>query len=403
MAKKFWNVKNEDEKAELILYGEISSESWYGDEITPKQFAEDLKSLNNKDLTVRLNSPGGDVFAAHAIYNLLKAYKGNVDVVIDGLAASAATIIMCAGRVTAPNNSLLMIHNPSTGLIGYFEESDLKKVADSLKAVKQTIINVYLSKTSGILSETKLKHMMDDETYMTAQEAKDFGFVDEVAGVDANIENKNGTIFINSVEINKKFLQKPDKFADFINKKKVNKVENNFDFNAMSDEELGKAARILLNSGDKTLETAAELTPEQLKDFQEPSPIHAMPKNNLQDAVLAERERMLKLDAMKVGNQIIDAYIDTAKQDGISVENAQKYVDKMKVYCEKTDTPAQPSTNVNFAEALKVIHDQLTSGADSVQATNPRMTPEQKNFEERKARANLIAKFANEGRVQDVK
>ena len=98
MAKKFWNVKNEDDKAELILYGEISSESWYGDEITPKQFAEDLKSLNDKDLTVRLNSPGGDVFAAHAIYNLLKAYKGSVDVVIDGLAASAATIIMCAGR-----------------------------------------------------------------------------------------------------------------------------------------------------------------------------------------------------------------------------------------------------------------------------------------------------------------
>ena len=251
-----------------------------------------------------------------------------------------------------------MLGVPSTGLIGYFEESDLKKVADSLKAVKQTIINVYLSKTSGILSETKLKHMMDDETYMTAQEAKDFGFVDEVAGVDANIENKNGTIFINSVEISKKFFQKPDKFADFINKKKVSKVENNFDFNAMSDEELGKAARILLNSGDKTLETAAELTPEQLKDFQKPAPVP-------QDAILAERERMLKLDAMKVGNQIIDAYIDTAKQDGISVENAQKYVDKMKVHCEKTDTPAQPSTNVNFAEALKVIHDQLTSGADA--------------------------------------
>ncbi len=371
MTKKFWNVKNEDEKAELILYGEISSESWYGDEITPKQFAEDLKSLNNKDLTVRLNSPGGDVFAAHAIYNLLKAYKGNVDVVIDGLAASAATIVMCAGHVTAPNNSLLMIHNPSTGLMGYFEESDLKKVADSLKAVKQTIINVYLSKTSGILSETKLKHMMDDETYMTAQEAKDYGFVDEVAGVDANIEDKNGTIFINSVEISKKFLQKPDKFADFIKQKGGNvKVER------QDLKEVG---------ANKTAEEVASPTSE-VKNA-----------NNLQNAILAERERMLALDKMKTGNAIIDTYIDVAKQKGVLAEEAQKYVDQMKAHC-KESTAAQPSNNVNFAEALKIIHDQLTSGADSVLASSRVMTEEEKKAAERKSTADLIAKFANEGR-----
>jgi len=384
MAKKFWNVKNEDEKAELILYGEISSESWYGDEITPKQFADDLKSLNGKDLTVRLNSPGGDVFAAHAIYNLLKAYKGNVGVVIDGLAASAATIIMCAGRVTAPTNSLVMIHNPSTGLMGYFEEDELEKVANSLKAVKQTIINVYLDKTGGILSETKLKHMMNDETYMTAQEAKDFGFIDEVAGIDANIEDKNGVIFINSVEISSKFLQKPDKFADFINKKKVNKMENQIDFNSMSDEELGRLARAMLNNDASDSLLLAPKSDESEK----------------KEAILAERKRIAALDALATGNAIIDSYIRMAKQNDTTVDEATKYVESMKKVIvnqepeQKTETP----TNAGFAEALRMIYDQVNSGADGVLASGRQMTKEEKVAAERAANAAMIAKFANEGR-----
>ena len=97
MSKKFWKIKNnadnDEESAELLLYGTIANETWWGDEVTPKQFADDIRSLGGKDIIVRINSGGGDVFAAQAIYNQLKSYAGNVDVVIDGICASAATII----------------------------------------------------------------------------------------------------------------------------------------------------------------------------------------------------------------------------------------------------------------------------------------------------------------------
>ena len=117
---KFWQFRNEssEEKAELLLYGEISNETWFGDEVTPKQFATDLQAMGGKDLIVHVNSPGGDVFAAHAIYNQLKAYSGQVTAYVDGLAASAATIITCAAdKVVMPSNALFMIHNPSVGVM----------------------------------------------------------------------------------------------------------------------------------------------------------------------------------------------------------------------------------------------------------------------------------------------
>ena len=118
--KHFWNFQDSagGDAADLYIYGPIvSSSSWWDDSIDAVQFSEDLKALGGKDVTVHINSPGGDVFAAHAIHNQLIAYAGNVDVVIDGIAASAATIIAMAGaRITMPTNSMMMIHNPAMGL-----------------------------------------------------------------------------------------------------------------------------------------------------------------------------------------------------------------------------------------------------------------------------------------------
>lgn len=160
----------------LYLNGTIAEESWYEDEITPKLFKEELMS-GTGDITVFINSPGGDCVAAAQIYNMLMDYKGNVTVKIDGIAASAASVIAMAGtRVLMSPVSLMMIHNPLTVAIGDSEE--MKKAIDMLSEVKESIINAYELKTG--LSRAKLSHMMDSETWMNAQKALELGFADGI-------------------------------------------------------------------------------------------------------------------------------------------------------------------------------------------------------------------------------
>lgn len=130
MKRKFWNwVRNEGERT-LFLNGEISDETWYGDEVTPKLFKDELLS-GEGDITVWINSPGGDVFAAAQIYNMLMDYKGHVTVKIDGLAASAASVIAMAGtKVLMSPVAMMMIHNPATIAIG--DTAEMKKANDNV-------------------------------------------------------------------------------------------------------------------------------------------------------------------------------------------------------------------------------------------------------------------------------
>ena len=125
MAKKFWQFRNmaEGKSAELLLYGDISDTSWWGDEVTPKQFTEDLNALGAvTEITVRINSGGGDVFAAQAIGNQLEQHSANVTARIDGLCASAATIVAChCDKVIAANDSTYMVHPVRMGLRGYMD------------------------------------------------------------------------------------------------------------------------------------------------------------------------------------------------------------------------------------------------------------------------------------------
>ena len=132
MKRKFWNwVRNEGERT-LFLNGEISDETWYGDEVTPKLFKDELLS-GEGDITVWINSPGGDVFAAAQIYNMLMDYKGNVTVKIDGLAASAASVIAMAGtKVLMSPVAMMMIHNPATIAIG--DTAEMKKATDVMQS-----------------------------------------------------------------------------------------------------------------------------------------------------------------------------------------------------------------------------------------------------------------------------
>ena len=137
-----------DNPPELILYGDIASETWWGDEVTPRQFTEELDALGAvPEIVVRINSGGGDVFAANAIYTRLKDNTAKITVKIDGWAASAATIIAMAGdSIEIPGNGVFMVHDPALGLLGYFNETELAKMTDELKVIKQSIVNAILKR-----------------------------------------------------------------------------------------------------------------------------------------------------------------------------------------------------------------------------------------------------------------
>ena len=182
MKRKFWNwIKNEDESVPdmertLFLNGMISDETWYGDEVTPQLFKDELNA-GSGNITVWINSPGGDVFAAAQIYNMLRDYKGSVTVKIDGIAASAASVIAMAGNTVCVSPvAMMMIHNPATMAMG--EAKDMQKAIAMLNEVKESILNAYESKTG--LTRARLSHMMDDETWFNAKKAVELGFADKI-------------------------------------------------------------------------------------------------------------------------------------------------------------------------------------------------------------------------------
>ena len=196
MKRKFWNwVKNEEGRT-LFLNGEISDETWFGDEVTPKIFKGELES-GRGDITVWINSPGGDVFAAAQIYNMLMDYPGNVTVKIDGIAASAASVIAMAGtEVCMSPVAMMMIHNPATVAIG--DSAEMQKAIEMLAEVKESIINAYEIKTG--LSRAKIARLMDAESWFNAKKALELGFADKVlfnseAGMEENEPEMEAVLF----------------------------------------------------------------------------------------------------------------------------------------------------------------------------------------------------------------
>ena len=180
--KKFWKWKNQTNQKEqtpertLFLNGTIAEESWFDDDVTPQLFRDELNA-GSGDITVWINSPGGDCIAAAQIYNMLMEYKGNVTVKIDGIAASAASVIAMAGtKVCVSPVSMMMIHNPMTVAMG--NTGEMQKAIEMLDEVKESIINAYEIKTG--ISRAKISHLMDAETWMDANSAVEMGFADEI-------------------------------------------------------------------------------------------------------------------------------------------------------------------------------------------------------------------------------
>ena len=180
--KKFWNWKvkaateTPPEERTLFLNGTIAEDSWYDDDVTPQLFKDELMS-GSGNITVWINSPGGDCVAAAQIYNMLMDYPHDVTVKIDGIAASAASVIAMAGtKVLMSPVSTMMIHNPAT--VAWGDAGEMEKAIAMLESVKDSIINAYEIKTG--LSRAKLSHLMDGETWMDANKAVELGFADGI-------------------------------------------------------------------------------------------------------------------------------------------------------------------------------------------------------------------------------
>ena len=175
--KKFWNWIHDDGGGRVLrLEGPIDSENFWGDEITPQMFREDLEAEDG-DVTVWINSPGGNVFAAAEIYTMLKDYAGKVTVKVASLAASAASVVAMAGdTVQMSPTALLMLHDPSTVAMG--NARDMEKAIAALNEVKESIVNAYAAKSG--LRRGRIADLMSEETWLNAKKAVELGFADEV-------------------------------------------------------------------------------------------------------------------------------------------------------------------------------------------------------------------------------
>ena len=319
-SKRFWRFVNEagDDNAELLLYGAIASQSWYDDDVTPRQFNDDLKECGGKNLTVRINSPGGDVFAAQAIYTMLKGYSGKKTMHIDGMCASAATIIACAGdSVEMPRNALYMIHNPASFLIGGYDEQGLAKLQKALASTKETILNVYAERCHKTTDE--LAQMMDDETWMTADQALENGFIDAIdEDYQVTASLNDNMLIVNNISCpchmkNRAQLEKI-----------INKGEKNMD--------------------DKTL--ASKLA----------ALLGLNPQNANKDA--DESKRIAELKALKNGNVYTDAMIDRAISDGRTADDVAPYIEAV--------AGVQPPSDQALASVRTMIMEQMQSGSEQV-------------------------------------
>lgn len=205
MNKHFWNWARDEtnpEERTLLLEGPIAEESWYGDEVTPAVFRDELFSADGP-IVISVNSPGGDTIAASQIYTMLREYPGDVTVKITGIAASAASVIAMAGtKVCMSPTAMMMIHNPFTIAMGDSEE--MRRAGQLLDEVKESIINAYELKTG--LSRTRISHMMNDETWMSPVKARELGFCDEILFSENDPQETGESMFFSSASVQQRVM-----------------------------------------------------------------------------------------------------------------------------------------------------------------------------------------------------
>lgn len=332
--KQFWNKISDDE---LYIYGDILPNEFdfttFERKNVAKEFAKDLNSCG-ENVLIHINSNGGDIFTAMAISNLIKQSPKNISISIDGICASAATLISCAGKkVCMAENALMMVHLPAVFLCDNYNAIDLAKIETALNKARDAILTTYEARTGQEI--LFLQKLMNEETFFSAQEAKDLNFIDEITEeIPLEVDNAQKLLIFNSLELNKKYYPKA--------KEKL-KMENNL---------LEKIKNLL--GGEK--KSAEEIR-------------------------AAEILRIKNLNQERCGNAAVNALIDCAIADGKTVSEIENYINAIKNL---------PAENNVADKILALIEDNINSGASEVggsegEIKNPKA--------ESQIGAELIAKY----------
>lgn len=330
---KFFTISNlSEDEGEIKVYGEITKWAWQElGETNALLFNEELKKLKNvKKINLRINSPGGSVFEAQTMYNSLKQFAKDNEIevltFIEGVAASAATFLALAGDVVKMGEGcLFMIHNPSSYASGM--SGDLRKAADLLDKVKETILDIYMKKSC--LTRDEISQKMNDETWFSAKEAKEAGFIDEIETFDDVKNNIDSIIDCKCLETYK-HLEKITNIAT--NNKSI---ENKKDQGGTK-----KMPKNLQELKDLYKELMNQHEAEVLKNAAQSEYI----KNIIENAVKEERERIENLTTVKTYNKkqeeavkdamfkeprdpkdlIVEFYNSDAYKANTDIENAEK-------------------------------------------------------------------------------
>ena len=338
---KFRNLAGDDEKAELLLYGDIAERSWWDDAATPKKFAEDLAALGAvKEITVYINSGGGDVFAAQAIGNMLERNSATVIAHIDGLCASAATIVAChANKVVAAADASYMVHPPSMGVCDYLTAEDMRNCLKALDTIRGNIVALYAKKTGK--SEDECGTWMDETNWWTAAQAKENGFVDEVDDeeTDTVVENRNGMLFVNSIGMGLPF----DKAPDFVKSRMGAKTPGGFSNATNNPGQTGTQEEEAMEIKNKD---------DLMKAY--PDMVNEIRKDAAIDAINRERARIKDIQDMTLPG------MEQVMQDALYGEHPMDATTYAKEVAKAAKKQAQ-----NHATALH--DDAKNSGANGVQ------------------------------------
>lgn len=386
--KKFWKFKNylnkdNQKEAEILLYGAIGDDG-YWDEVTSKEFVEELKA--NEDaatINVRINSPGGDVFAGQAIYSALKRCKSQIVVYVDGLAASIASLIAMAGdKVIMPKNSMMMIHKPWTCMAG--NANDMREQADTLDKVEESLVVAYVDKTGK--TEDEIKALLSDETWLTATEALEMGFADEIEETEVKALIKDNCLEINGQKFNIKDYKKfnaswyktEDKGAKVVEDQanKVPVVENK---NSKVDNSKNTKGKINMNLKAKCLNlgldydalVSAGMTDEAIKAMCDKMENGDKAANDIK----AEKDRVSAI--IKLGEQY------NAKDQALKFVSENKSVDEFKDELLKgQNNKDQKPLKSNFGVGLTLDEAQSFRFTNLINAlANPSDREAQKNAE----------------------
>ena len=323
-------MKNDEEKsAELILYGSIGSDE-YWDDISDKAFKQDIENLGDvENIILHINSPGGSVFSAVAIANTLKNHKAKITANIDGLAASAATIITSAcDTVKMPKNALFMIHNPIT--FAYGNNQEMQKIIEMLDKVKNSIIETYLNKTKT--DKETLSELMDNETWMDAKTAKEYGFIDEIVNEEVGKEFVENKLIINNMAFDISKFKNFGKAKDIVidNKKNTKEVKMTLDelknqFPDLYDYVLNEGKKIGKEEERERLKAIDDIGVNNYSELIENAKyVNPMSASELAINILKKQkeEKVQKLQNIK--NESQDNFIPPAMNDGTSPDKKEE-------------------------------------------------------------------------------